>query len=148
MKNTEKLLFDGYTVYLNNINENLIGVAVKYLGVKGTSTYEITREDIDYISKNFPLIIERLAGGSLLQIYMTFNHYYRVTLGHEIGEGPYGEVKAFEVIEDLCSYSLENALELLEQETAKIMRNKETRVLKRMYKLYGSDKYETYKEAI
>lgn len=148
MKNIEELLLEGHTVYINSINGIVIGTGIKYLGNKGTSLYEVSSEDINNLAEKYPTILEELNKGNLLQIYITFNHYYRVTLGKEIGEGPYGERKAFDVIEDLNSYSLDHALELLECETKKLLQDSNRKTLKRMYRLYGNDRYETYKEVI
>ena len=145
MQNLEKLLLRGYTIYINSMDGIITGTGIKCTEYKGTSLSSLSDYDIKYLTINYPSIIKILKKGSLLQIYRMVNFSYRLTLGNEVGEDPYTETQAFEVLEDLSSHSLNEGLIYLETESIELLQSKGNKYLNKMYRLYGKDKYDTYK---
>lgn len=139
-----KILFDGYTIYLNKQNGKLQGVGLKKLEKNGMDLKRISDEEIHLFSQEYPFICKLLKENCILQIYKNFTAHYEVSIGHLIKEGPYGEIDAFDVISSCSSLVLKKALLDIE-ESIKLNMDKKVKILKqnsaRLYRFYGSDKY-------
>lgn len=140
----EDILFNEYTIYISSKNGYLVGTGLKYLGKKGTIVIELAEEECTSFAEEFPTICQWLEENYMLQMYMTETHSYEASLGRNIGEGPYGEIDAFDVIEESGSLLLKDALLGMEN-SLKLKSNEKRNILTRMYRLYGSDKYQRTK---
>ncbi len=139
-------LFNGYTIYINSHNGQLQGLGLRSLGKEGMTTIELSEEELNQFSENYPAICKQLGDDATLQMYRNFNYTYEAMIGRLTKEGPYGEADTFDVIESCGSLlpeeallGVEESLALVSDKKAKIFERRYT--LQKLYRPYGSDKY-------
>lgn len=138
------MLFNKYTIYMSSQNGQLKVNGLKYLGKDGMAVKEFVGDELLSFAEEFPTICQCLEEDYILQMYMTETYSYVANLGRKIGEGPYGEIDAFDVIEESGSLLLADAL-LGMEDSLKSKTIQKRNILTRMYRFYGCDKYQRTK---
>lgn len=137
----EEMLFNGYTLYLSYKNNDVV---LGYLR-SGKDGLEAISEGAGDTLLGFPNILKNLQDGKLLQMYFgDICHRFTVMLGSDGYEGPYGEDKYLEDV--LVTFDTSPILALLKLENVLSVNSTkdEDKVLRKAYRLYGSDKYQFY----
>lgn len=142
-----KMLFDGYTIYISEQNSQLHGLGLKNLGKDGMDLKELSEEEIALFSEKYPGICKQLEESCTLQIYRTPTYTYEASVGRITREGPYGEIDAFYATKSCSSLipteallGIEESINLVKEKKAKVFERRHT--LQKLYRPYGCDKYE------
>lgn len=137
----EERLKNGYTMYFSfDFTGNVEG---GYLQQRdwGMDSQSFTGEEEIMIS-SFPSVMESLQPGNLLQIYSSASGMTTVMLGHTTFDGPYNEGECLE--QTVIDYSSTPILALAELNNRLACAKEKPPEFQKVYRLYGSDKYQRY----
>ncbi len=134
----EKLLDDYFTIYINKKNNEVQGFALKSLE-KSMEMIELSSDMLNILNE-YPLLLNVIDQGYLIQIYKSLNYSYIIQIAKHSYGGPCNEIDVLYILKEYTSYTIYNALEnanenLIEKDIKK--------PLQKAYRYYGQDKYIT-----
>lgn len=136
----KELLADHFTVYVKK-NEKIMGAGLKQLGNgQGMYPVELNESQLEFIHLLFPEIEKALEVGNTLQIYQE-GDTYNLIMGRTTQGQPYGEGEYLEVIIESSSPVFVKAFYQMNEKLSNQDKNREPKILKRMQRPYGQDKY-------
>lgn len=136
----EQIINNGFTVYITKENDVLSGVGLKMLARgKGICPQELKKEQLQIFDK-LTSISESLNNNEVLQMYR-YENCYVTQIGRMEKEGPYGEENCFCVHNECASCFFLDALIGLDEHIATRDQESCVQPLKKLYRLYGMDKY-------